>query len=97
MIMNQEPPIAAKTPSLRLAMRVEGDFWNAYAAQTNTMNGAALLGSIHMSLVGNRDTKATFMDLMKGCMADLVRATGSNVLGWSDSQRATESERAGRA
>lgn len=95
--MNQELPISANTPTLRLAMRVEGEWWNAYCARMGSMHDAILLGSIHMNLVGNPDTKAAFMDLMQRCMADLVRATGSNVLGWNDPQRATESERAGRA
>lgn len=50
-----------------------------------------------LAMPDNGDFLSQFMDLMQRCMADLVRATGSNVLGWSDPQRATESERAGRA
>ena len=37
--------------NLRLALRVEGHWWNAYAAPMNTMEGAVLLGSIGMGAV----------------------------------------------
>lgn len=54
----------------RLALRVEGDNWNAYYAQTGTMDGAIFLGSIRMGLVAtNIARKQQFMDLTLGLVA----------------------------
>jgi hypothetical protein len=56
----------------RLALRVEGTFWNAYYAMPNTMDGAILLGSIAMRFVEDKTRKAIFMGLMKEAVADLI-------------------------
>ncbi len=82
---------------LRLAMRAEGDFWNAYAAVTGTMDGAILLGSIRMALVEDRPMKDAFMSLMQIGMEDLIQTvSGSDVQSWTINP-APQSERAGRA
>lgn len=83
---------------MRLALRVEGDMWNAYAAQMGTMKGAFLIGSIAMGPIrANPDTKQRFMDLMQDVFRDTLKsATGADVSDFEVS-RAPEHERSGRA
>jgi len=57
----------------RLARRVEGDFWNAYLAHNDTMDGAVLLGSIRAPAVKDPDRKARFFGLMKETAAAAVK------------------------
>lgn len=85
-------------PQLRLALRVEGDWWNAYIAETGTMEGARQVGSILMAAVrDNEDRKKAFMELMQGFMSDVLKdVTGARPLWW-EAQNAPEHERAGRA
>jgi hypothetical protein len=60
-------------PILRLAMRVEGNNWNAYAAKTDTMVDSIFLGSINMRFVESNDgRKRAFLELMKDAMADVL-------------------------
>ena len=63
---------------IRLAMRVEGDWWVAYMAQAETMEGAHRLGSILMTIVeNNQDREHTFIALMQSAMTDAITdATG---------------------
>lgn len=56
----------------RLAMRQEGAFWNAYYAMPNTMDGALLLGSIHMNTVQRAERKDAFMTLMREVVSDII-------------------------
>lgn len=83
---------------LRLAMREEGGFWNAYIAQTNTMKDALLIGSIGIGAVtANPELKQRFMDLMQCAFSDaLQRSMGVPVAKW-DINKAPEHERAGLA
>ena len=88
--------------NLRLALRVEGHWWNAYAAPMNTMEGAVPLGSIGMGAVtgegGGRRRKQAFMDLMKDVLDEFIKDfTGSAPERWNDPEAAPERERAGRA
>jgi hypothetical protein len=57
----------------RLALRDEGEFWNAYYAETDTMDGALLLGSLHMRAAQIPARKAQFMELMKEVVADIIQ------------------------
>lgn len=86
------------TPIGRLAMRVEGQWWVAYYAETNTMDGAIDLGRIKMTFVQDQNRKALFMDLMREAVSDIVeQKTGKRLL-WPDgAHRAPESERSGSA
>ena len=50
----------------RLALRHEGNFWNAYYALPGTMEGALFLGSIAMAfVVENTERKELFMAMMR--------------------------------
>lgn len=83
----------------RLALRHEGNFWNAYYAMPGTMDGAVLLGSIAMRfVVGNTDRKNAFMDMMRGAVTDLLEEQTGARPTWPDGpQTAPESERSGHA
>jgi hypothetical protein len=50
----------------RLALRVEGDKWNAYLAKPDTMQDAMWIGSILLKFVENNEhRKQTFIALMR--------------------------------
>lgn len=82
--------------AFRLALRVEGNFWNAYVARTSSMDGAILIGSIVMTAIReNPERKALFMELMKGIVEEALTVGGVVVEGWSAPMGAPESERGG--
>jgi hypothetical protein len=60
---------------VRLALRVEGDFWNAYCASHDTMSDAILMGSLLMRLAENQERRQAFVDLMTAAMGDIIEAT----------------------
>ena len=84
-------------PLIRLALRHEGNFWNAYVALPDTMEGAFLIGSIAMWAVARSPKfKRAFMDVMQGVMTDHLKALGATVNGYEE-RSAPEHERAGHA
>jgi len=81
----------------RLALRQEEGNWNAYYAKKDTMEGAALLGSIKMALIVlNEKRKWAFMDLMRECVADLIEEETGTRPKWGGPERAPEHERSGK-
>lgn len=82
----------------RLAMREEGENWNAYYAMPETMEGAIYLGSIRLALVARKDRKRRFMALMRECVSDIIEQTAGVRPTWPDGEQpAPEHERAGKA
>ena len=82
----------------RLAMRHEGNFWNAYYAMPDTMEGAILLGSIQMRFVVDQNRKNRFMGMMKDAVSDIIaESTGVRPLWPEGPQPAPQSERAGHS
>ncbi len=80
----------------RLALRVEGDWWVAYYALPDTMDGAFEMGRIAMGLVQDRRRKQAFMDLMRDGVAEFLQdMTGERPD--FELRAAPEHERAGRA
>lgn len=81
----------------RLAMRHEGEWWNAYYAMPDTMEGAILLGSMRIRFVkGSR--KERFMALMREGVADLIEENTGQRPTWPEgATRAPEAERSGHA
>jgi len=77
----------------RLAMRVEGDNWNAYYAMTNTMEGALFLGSIRMAFVQDASRKAVFMGLMRDSVSSILEGVVGAKPEWKDPVKAPEHER----
>jgi hypothetical protein len=81
----------------RLAMRVEGENWNAYYASRDTMEGAIPLGSIRMGAVrDNAKRKQAFMALMQDIVADFLKEHFGQAPAWT-TQTAPEHERSGSA
>jgi hypothetical protein len=81
----------------RLALRAEGDDWNAYYALPETMENALLLASIKLTLVTNYpEVKRAFMETMKTAVGlMLADVTGGKGVQWIDERPAPESERKG--
>jgi hypothetical protein len=80
----------------RLALRVEGNFWNAYYAMPGTMKDAIFLGSIQLRFVENKKRKDVFMVLMREAVADIIEEiTGTRPTWPNPPQPAPESERSG--
>lgn len=82
----------------RLAMRVEGDWWKAYYALPDTMQGALLLGQIHMGAVTRSlDRKHEFMELMQAVVSDFIAQGTGERPSWPEAPiPAPEHERSGR-
>ncbi|MFZ1491164.1 MAG: hypothetical protein WAS51_14595 [Ilumatobacteraceae bacterium] len=81
----------------RLAFRVEGSMWVAYYAKPGTLEGALVLGSLHMKAVeDNPRRKAEFMEMMKGFVSDIIRNVTGDRPSWRE-EKAPVNERSGRA
>lgn len=82
----------------RLAMRVEGDWWVAYYAKPDTMDGALRLGSVHMALARIPEVKQSTLDHFKLVTDHLVKAATGFDLEWPAApQQAPEHEKSGNA
>jgi hypothetical protein len=83
---------------IRLAMRQEGNFWNAYLALADTMEGAKLIGSVSMgAVVRDPKVKADFMKLMQRVLGNAIKdTTGEKPKDWNIGP-APESERSGHS
>lgn len=78
----------------RLAMRQEGEFWNAYYAQPDTMQDAILLGSIRLRFVATVSRRNHFMKIMQQGVTQLLKETTGVAATWPDgAQPAPEHER----
>lgn len=91
----------SKTPVKigRLALRREGNSWNAYYALPDSMTDAVPLGSIAMAFVADNPVrKQAFMDLMRECVADILEQQTGIRPTWPEGvQPAPEHERAGHS
>lgn len=58
----------------RMAMRHEGEFWNAYFAKEGTMDGALLMGSIRMTLVADQASRKEWQACMTQMFSRLVES-----------------------
>lgn len=82
----------------RLAMRQEGENWNAYYALPDTMEGAIFLGSIKLQFVQTQERKDAFLGFMRECMSDLMEELFGDRPTWPDGpQPAPEHERSGHS
>jgi hypothetical protein len=83
---------------IRLALREEGNSWNAYMALTDTMEGAKLIGSIAAGAIHkDPEIKNDFMDLMKRVLALAIKETTGEAPDFWRTGPAPESERGGNA
>ena len=82
----------------RLAMRHEGQNWNAYYALPDSMVEPIFLGSIHMgAIVENTERKEAFMLMMRDIVSDIIEAETGIRPTWGGPTAAPEHERAGEA
>jgi hypothetical protein len=80
----------------RLAMRHEGENWNAYYALPDTMEAPIFLGSIRMGAVTNNPTrKQAFMEMMRDIVGDIFEEKLGVRPSWGGPESAPEHERAG--
>lgn len=85
--------------NFRLAFRVEGKYWNAYFAKSDSMDDSVLLGSIRLAVVEiSGERKEQFMNLMRETFGDVAEAACGERPIWDAAPvRAPEHERADRA
>jgi hypothetical protein len=82
----------------RLALRHEGENWNAYYALPDTMESPIFLGSIRMgAVVNNPARKQAFMDMMRDIVSDIIEEQTGTRPTWGGPQSAPEHERSGAA
>lgn len=93
----EEKPLSDRVQIGRLALRVEGDWWNAYYALPDTMEGALHLGSIRLEAVADEKRKRAFMDLMRGVVGSIIKDNVGIAPTWGGERRAPEHERSGKA
>jgi len=77
----------------RLALREQGDYWNAYYARPDSMEDAVLLGSIRIVAVKDPKRKQEFIDLMRNVVADIIEDMTGRRPVWKAPQTAPERER----
>ena len=82
----------------RLAMRHEGDNWNAYYALPTSMTEPIFLGSIRMRAISdNPERKQAFMAMMRDIVSDIIEAETGIRPAWGGPTTAPEHERSGEA
>ena len=82
----------------RLAMRHEGESWNAYYALPGSMDGAIFLGAIRMgAVVSNAERKQAFIEMMRDIVSDIIEEQTGYRPTWGGPQTAPEHERSGSA
>lgn len=80
----------------RLAMRQEGQNWNAYYALPDNMTAAIFLGSIRMGAINdNPERKQAFMQMMREIVSDIIEVEIGIRPTWGGPTTAPEHERAG--
>jgi hypothetical protein len=97
---NSEPRSTPHGPQIgRLALRVEGDNWNAYyVLHTDSMKDAIYLGSISMTAVSfNEKRKDEFMALMREVVGDMIEDITGVRPEWGGPKPAPEHERSRNA
>lgn len=81
----------------RLAMRHEGQNWNAYYALPDTMDGAIFLGSLSMRFASIPQHKTAFMSFMRSIVSEMIRDAVGVHPEWKEPYRAPEHERSGNS
>lgn len=81
----------------RIAFRIEGDWWVAYFALPDSMEGAREIGRIHMNAARNRDRKQMFIDLAQHFIAEALENISGQAVKFNAPVDAPEHERSGRA
>jgi hypothetical protein len=78
---------------MRLALRAEGDKWNAYVTKQTTMDGAIWVGSIALRFIEHDEKrKDAFIALMTEALADIIEEMFGQKPTWTQ-RAAPEHER----
>jgi cellulase/cellobiase CelA1 len=86
-----------KTDIGRLALRKEGEFWNAYwSPHLNNMDQSVLIGSIRMTTVKGK-IHEDFIELMKNAFEIISQDIVRESITWGVPKPAPEDERGGNA
>lgn len=94
--MSEPIGTASKVEMGRLAMRHEGDYWNAYYALPDTMAAAYFVASIRFAMVAhNPIRRLAFIQIAKGCVADIIEMNFGQRPLWDAETPAPEHEQAG--
>jgi hypothetical protein len=81
----------------RLALRREGEFWNAYwSPSPHNLDNAILIGCIRMNCVKGQ-IREDFMELMKNAFDTIAEGVTGETATWSKPRTAPENERGGNA
>jgi hypothetical protein len=81
----------------RLALRQEGEWWNAYwAPNQHNMTGSVLMGTIRLNLVKGA-TKEHFIALMCEAFSKVTEDIVGQTPEWTTPHPAPENERSGNA
>ncbi|HHJ80713.1 MAG TPA: hypothetical protein ENJ65_03675 [Candidatus Tenderia electrophaga] len=97
-ICDMEKEMSENEMAMRLVMRQEGEFWNAYLAKIDTMDDSILLGSIRMSAVDHMpELRTTFMGLMREMLSEFLGSMADCEVEWDEVKPAPEHERTGNA
>lgn len=82
----------------RLAMRCEGENWNAYYALPDSMEVPIFLGSIRIGAIAdNPERKRAFMQMMREIVSDIIESEIGVRPTWGGPTAAPEHERSGSA
>jgi hypothetical protein len=88
----------ADGPGFRLAMRVEGPWWVAYFAKTETMDGAIEIARFQMTVARVDSVRDAVLDLVQAMARALVKdIAGLGEIADFEISKAPEHERAGRS
>ena len=82
---------ATKIEAGRLALREDGEFWVAYFAPLDSMEGAMPLASIGLRFLPGR--RAEFITLAKALLGDMLSASGLTISEWGGEDKPLDSER----
>lgn len=80
----------------RLALRHEGENWNAYYALPGSMKEPVFLGSIRfMAIANNPERKQSFMQMMREIVSDIIESKTGVRPTWGGPVSAPEHEKSG--
>lgn len=78
----------------RLALRVEGNLWNAYwAPRLDTMNGATLMASVRMTIAMLPGVREAFLTFARDSFDAIAKDALGTTPHWQEPHAAPEHER----
>ena len=82
----------------RIALRQEGQWWNAYLAKPDTMEGAVEIARLRMTMASDPATKDAFIAFTRVAMERALKVVhGLDIAKWGEPEVAPPHERSGNA